>query len=215
MPMTADWHKPVSAVLDHFGLEDVTLLGFSLGGCLVMRAAADEPRVSRVIADDILTDFNACYTRPLTGPRRTLVQRAAQLPDRVIDAVINRARAQDLFVDWGIGTTQRVFGVQSPSQALAAVRSLRTDDVSPTITQDVLLMAGAKDQYVPLSQLADQLLSLTNVRSVTARLFTEDEHAQNHCQVGNLGLALHVILDWLDAVGGRTTNSSNQSTSHG
>jgi len=35
MPLTADWHRPVAAVLDYFGLDDVTLLGFSLGGCLV------------------------------------------------------------------------------------------------------------------------------------------------------------------------------------
>lgn len=37
--MTPQWHKPVAAVLDYFDLDDVTLLGFSLGGCLVMRAA--------------------------------------------------------------------------------------------------------------------------------------------------------------------------------
>ena len=40
---TADWHKPVAAVLDHFAFERVTRVGLSLGGCLVMRAAALEP----------------------------------------------------------------------------------------------------------------------------------------------------------------------------
>jgi hypothetical protein len=59
---------------------------------------------------------------------------------------------------------------------------------------------------VPLRQLGDQLSTLNNATSVTARLFTEAEHAHNHCQVGNLGLALEVILDWLDDVGGRATN---------
>jgi hypothetical protein len=70
----------------------------------------------------------------------------------------------------------------------------------------VLLMAGAKDHYVPLHQLGDQLLTLTDVRSVSARVFTETEQAQNHCQIGNTGLAIKVILDWLDAVGGRTVD---------
>ncbi|HXN31525.1 MAG TPA: hypothetical protein VN894_06670, partial [Polyangiaceae bacterium] len=32
IPMTVAWGKPVRAVLDHFRLSDVTLLGFSLGG---------------------------------------------------------------------------------------------------------------------------------------------------------------------------------------
>jgi hypothetical protein len=34
-------------------------------------------------------------------------------------------------------------------------------------------------------------------------VFTEAEQAQNHVQVGNLGLALRVIVDWLDSVTGR------------
>ena len=79
LPMTAEWHKPVGAVLDHFGLDDVTLMGFSLGGCLVMRAAAYEPRVSRVIADDILTDFTACFAYRLAAPQKALVVNAGRL----------------------------------------------------------------------------------------------------------------------------------------
>lgn len=55
-------------------------------------------------------------------------------------------------------------------------------------------MAGAEDHYVPLGQLGAQIQTLTNARSVTARVFTRAESAQNHCQIGNLGLALRVIL---------------------
>ncbi|RMF20610.1 MAG: alpha/beta fold hydrolase, partial [Deltaproteobacteria bacterium] len=42
---TTQWERPVAAVLDHFGLSDVTLVGISLGGYLATRAAAFEPRV--------------------------------------------------------------------------------------------------------------------------------------------------------------------------
>jgi len=203
VPMTADWRRPVAAVLDYFTLHNVTLMGFSLGGCLVMRAAAHEPRVSRVIADDILTDFTACFTRMLTGAQKALIANAAHLPEAAVDALINRARSRNMLADWGIGNAEWVFGVDTPAKALAAVRELRTDDVSPRITQDVLLMAGAEDHYVPLSQLGAQIQTLTNARSVTARVFTRAESAQNHCQIGNLGLALRVILGWLDSSGGR------------
>ena len=49
IPMTPDWHLPVAAILDYFKLTEITLLGFSLGGGLVIRAAAREPRIKRAI----------------------------------------------------------------------------------------------------------------------------------------------------------------------
>jgi len=49
LTMSPEWQKPVKAVLDFFHLDAVTLMGFSLGGGLVIRAAAFEPRVRRVI----------------------------------------------------------------------------------------------------------------------------------------------------------------------
>ena len=57
IPMTVEWEKPVKSILDYYKLNDVTLIGFSLGGGLVVRAAAYEPRVRRMIAYDILTDM--------------------------------------------------------------------------------------------------------------------------------------------------------------
>ncbi len=62
-------------------------------------------------------------------------------------------------------------------------------------------MAGAEDHYVPVHQLPDQITTLTHVRSLTARLFTRAEQAQNHVQAGNMGLAFRVILDWMKRLG--------------
>ena len=41
---------------------------------------------------------------------------------------------------------------------------------------------------------------LKQVRSLTARLFTRQEQAQNHTQTGNLGLSVQVMVDWLDSM---------------
>jgi alpha-beta hydrolase superfamily lysophospholipase len=202
VPMTAEWQHPVAAVLDHFELDDVSLMGFSLGGGLVMHAAAHEPRVRRVIAQDILTDFTECYARPLGTLRGTFVTHASHLPDRLVDAVITEARRNSMLADWGVREGMRVLGVEHPADLLEAMRTLRTDAVSPLVEQDVLLMAGRADHYVPFTQLGDQITTLTRAHSITARVFTEAEQAQNHVQVGNLGLALRVIVDWLDRVSG-------------
>jgi len=52
LPMIPEWERPVAAVLDHYRLDDVTIVGESLGGGLVIRAAAFEPRISRVVSMD-------------------------------------------------------------------------------------------------------------------------------------------------------------------
>ena len=43
-----------------------------------------------------------------------------------------------------------------------------------------------------------QVNALKNARSVTGRIFTREAPGQNHCQIGNIGLALEVMLKWID-----------------
>ena len=102
-----------------------------------------------------------------------------------------------MVVEWGIKQGMHVMGVPTPYEFFKAINHLQTRDVSPLAAQDVLLLAGAADHYVPLHQFYDQVRSVCNARSLTARLFTAEESAQNHCHIGNLGLSLRVILDWV------------------
>lgn len=201
LPMTPQWHKPVGAVLDHFGVERAALIGLSLGGCLVMRAAAFEPRVTHVIAYDILTDFfevNLRQTRPLL---RALLRVLLRLNARVIvNRMVSLVSRKDPMAAWGVPRGMHVTGTPSAFDFLRATTMYRTADVSAAITQDVLLLAGSEDHFVPTAQLTDQIAALPNARSVTARLFTAAESAQNHCQAGDYGLAYRTIVAWLDSM---------------
>ena len=204
MPMTPDWHLPVSAILDHFKLTDSTLMGFSLGGSLVVRAAAYESRISRVIAMDICTDLFEAATRGFSATGLSVIsENSEQMPATLVNAAVAAVQKTDLLTDWVIAQGEHVLGVNSAADVFRAWREYRTDSVSSLVKQDVLLMAGTKDHYMPLHMLPDQLMSLTAAHSVSARVFTEAESAQNHCQIGNMGLALRVILGWLDETGGR------------
>jgi hypothetical protein len=40
--------------------------------------------------------------------------------------------------------------------------------------------------------------ALLNAKSVTDKIFTKEEHAQNHCQIGNIKLALDTMLKWIE-----------------
>ena len=201
LPMIAEWQKPVSALLDYFELERVALVGLSLGGCLVMRAAAAEPRVSYVVAYDVLANFldiTLRQTHPLLrGLLKVLLRvRAA----RVVNWMVTRVAQRSPVVQWGVQQGMHVTGTSSAFEFLQKIRQFQTADVSGLIQQDVLLMAGIEDHYVPLKQLENQIGMLKKARSITARLFTRNESAQNHCQVGNYGLALKTIVDWLDGL---------------
>jgi alpha-beta hydrolase superfamily lysophospholipase len=198
-----DWHRPVAAVLDAFGLDDVTLIGISLGGCLAIRAAAFEPRVHRVVAFDVLSDFFGCMAALHPGPAIPLVRALmAMRADALVDSGLRRVARHRPVVEWAISQALHVFGCNRPSDALRAAQTFHTRDVSDRVRQDVLLLAGAKDHYVPLAQLWEQARGLSAARSITARVFTTHEQAQAHCQIGNLPLAINTISDWALKISG-------------
>jgi pimeloyl-ACP methyl ester carboxylesterase len=208
LPMEPDWDRPVAAVLDHFGLDDVTLLGISLGGCLTVRAAAKEPRVRRVVCDDVLVDFYSVCLGQVTAARRhalraLLTARASS----VVNAMVGAVMRHSLVSEWGVKQGMHVTGTSSPYEFLRATMRYETSSLSGELTQDVLVMAGAEDHYVPTHQFARQIDLLTNARSVTARLFTRSDQAQNHAQVGNLGLSLDIIVRWLEGLEARTLHT--------
>jgi pimeloyl-ACP methyl ester carboxylesterase len=202
IPMTHEWEKPVGAILDYFKLDDVTLAGMSLGGCLVIRAAAHEKRVKRVIADDICTDFFETILRQFPEKRRKLVrflvEHENKIHSSIINGIVRKLMKKRLMIEWGIAQGMRIMGVQTPYEFLRKCTLLNTYDVSSLLTQDVLIMGGQQDHYIPLHQFFDQAKMLTNVRSLTSRLFTTAETAQNHCQLGNIGLSAEVIVNWVE-----------------
>jgi pimeloyl-ACP methyl ester carboxylesterase len=92
LAMTPDWQLPVGAIIDRLSLSGVTLIGISLGGCLAIRAAAHESRVSRVVAWDALSDFLETYMRQVPPAwQATLRALLSVRADTVIDAMVNRS----------------------------------------------------------------------------------------------------------------------------
>jgi hypothetical protein len=83
--------------------------------------------------------------------------------------------------------------------ALDVVYQLNAENLhSDLVKQDVLLLTGREDHFIPFKMHHKQVRALTNARSVTGRIFTRKEHAQNHCQIGNVGLALGVMVQWIE-----------------
>ena len=190
-----DWEKPVTAVLDHFGVESAALVGISMGGYWALRAAAYESRIDRVVAWPPVYDWLhrvPALVRPAVPPmlrRRRFMTwsvrvRARLVPTlgHVVDHVLYLVDGDQPMevVDWFLGMNPSHLG-------------------SERISQDVLLMVGEHDSFQPPKLARAQADALVSATSVTTRTFTADEHADQHCQMGNLDLACREVIDWLQA----------------
>jgi pimeloyl-ACP methyl ester carboxylesterase len=201
LTLTREWEHPVSTVLDHYRLDDVTAVGISLGGGLVIRAAAFEPRIKRAVAFDILDDKLEVLGGQI-APGITPVIRAllAMRARPVINTAARFAAARRPVSRWGLWQGMHITGTSTAFDFLQFARTVNTRTISSQVTADTLLLAGADDHYVPLHQLRRQAGNLTAARSVTTRVFTEAEQASNHCQVGNFGACVREILSWSESV---------------
>jgi pimeloyl-ACP methyl ester carboxylesterase len=194
LPLTFRWEKPVKAVLDHLHLNNVTLLGISMGGWLCFRAAAYERRIHRVIAMSIAFDY--MQIPPL--PVRLLVK--ILLLSRGLMNYLARLKMNANYQErWGINNLMYITKTRTPMDATDILLQFNEHNLhSELVIQDVLILTGAKDHFIPLKMHYKQVSALRNAKSVTARIFTEKDHAGNHCQVGNIGLALDVMEKWLE-----------------
>jgi hypothetical protein len=78
------------------------------------------------------------------------------------------------------------------------VSSSRENMHADQIKQDVLLFSGENDHFIPIRMHDRQVKAQVNAKSVADRIFTKEDHAQNHCQYGNIGLALDVVIKWIE-----------------
>lgn len=199
LKMTHEWEKPVSAVLDYFNPDRPALVGISLGGYLALRAAAFEPRIARVVTYDVVYDAFDCFARHLPEQMRATFRDMVLSGKRdELNAMVQAFRSKDEVTDWGLTHGMYVTGTRTPFDYFQYWTRFSTRDISDKVKQDVLLLAGENDHFIPLEMYHLQKQALTNARSVRGRIFTADEGGDQHCQVGNLGLVWDEILNWLE-----------------
>ncbi|MEJ2739040.1 MAG: alpha/beta fold hydrolase [Dehalococcoidia bacterium] len=194
LPLTIEWEKPVKAVLDNYKLENVTLIGISMGGYLCFRAAAYEPRIARVIASSIAFDYMQIPPLPLQWLMWVFLQ---------FEGLMNYAAKEKMKKmpdhQWSVNNLMYITRTDTPMAAMKTFLQMNEKNLhSELVKQDVLILTGTEDHFIPLKMHDKQVKALTNAKSVTGRIFTREEQAQNHCQIGNIGLALDTMLKWIE-----------------
>ena len=191
-----EWEKPIKAVLDYFKLNDVTLVGISMGGWFCFRAAAFEPRIKRVIASSISYDYMKLMNVVLQKMHIFFIKHMRNYSNKMILKSIKKEKGIQA---WMSAQLMYITKKQMPMDAFDFWLQLNEKNLhSELVKQDVLILTGRNDHFISFKAHAMQVKALTNANSVTAEVFTKETHAHNHCQIGNIGLALDVMVKWIE-----------------
>lgn len=199
LPFRYDWEKVVTPVVD-FALkqpvvdpEKVALMGISFGGYLAPRAVAFEHRVKACIANGGVYDFYNNMIKKIPGITEEI------LTDKKASEEFNKdiyeTMKTDITVGWFFGNGMWVFKAQSPINLIEKLKPYSMKNVADKITCHMLVVDSEKDMDMPgqAKQLYDALTCTKKFM-----LFTVEEGAEEHCQVGASMISNERILNWLD-----------------
>ena len=201
MPLEPEWEHPTEAVMDYFGIESAAALGVSFGGYLVTRAAAHCPRITHVIAFDMMYRLLDGLTAPLPRAMRPIADAIIEnpRPARLINAGLEMASRLSADLAWKLQQGRYLTGLDRPSQVLQAFGDYTMEPLDGRIHQPCLVMAGDADQYVPFERLDDVCRALRNAESLEVHAFrhAQDPDMAQHCQIGDLDRAFAIMGEWL------------------
>jgi dienelactone hydrolase len=194
-----DWEKVVTPVVD-FALKQpevdadkLALMGISFGGYLAPRAVAFEHRIKACIANGGVYDFydNVIKKIPENVEEILTDKKASEEFNKDIFETMKT----DITVGWFFGNGMWVFGAQSPSELIEMLKPYNMKNEADKITCHMLVVDSEKDMDMPgqAKQLYDALKCPKDFM-----LFTVEEGAEEHCQVGAAMISNERILNWLD-----------------
>ncbi len=189
------WEKPTKAILDYFKLKDVTLIGLSMGGWLCLRAAVFENRIKHVIASGNAYDY---YKIPPAIARWLMNFFNAKLKDYSNKIALKNIKKGGMD-GWKMSNLMYITKIDVPMSAFDYAMQMNEKNLhSELVNQDVLILTGRNDHFIPYKLHDKQIKLLSNAKSLTDITFTKETQAHNHCQIGNIGLVLDTMLKWIE-----------------
>ncbi len=210
LQFTPEWEKPTSAVLDAFLAshprpEKIVLIGLSMGGYLAPRAAAFESRIDGVVSYDIGYDIQAAFK---AGVPSILMRLRGMGLGKLVDHLAAFAAQFNPNLKWALSNSHWTLGSSGLLEMLDAVGPYTLAGVADRIRQDVLILAGAEDQFIPLDQVEKYRRALVNARSITTKVYDRASGGHEHSQLGAPTLWQADFFDWIEEKFG-TTESPN------
>ena len=170
-----DYEVPVSAAVDYLeSRQDVEpgrigIIGSSLGGYYVARAAAFEPRLRAVVAWGANYDYHAVWHRRIT---------------------VGGSIAAPMF------QLMYITGTETMDAAMNHIREFRLEPIAHRISCPFLVAHGIEDQQISIDD-AKRMFEAIGSKDKELKIFTGENGGAAHCQFDNHLPALLYISDWL------------------
>jgi alpha-beta hydrolase superfamily lysophospholipase len=175
VPSRPDYEVPTTAIVDHLVTRQdidparIGLLGISLGGYYAPRGASFEHRIKACAAWGGVWDYGAVWQHRWATRSKTTSVPFWQLP-------------------WVMGTA-------TMEQALERVKEWTLADALPHLTQPLLIVHGAHDGAIPLSD-AQKAFEAAGSTEKELRVFTGADGGSEHCNADDPDPARQLIADW-------------------
>lgn len=199
IPFRYNWETVVTPVVNYaIQLKEVNkdrmaLMGISMGGYLVPRALAFEHRIKLGIANGGIYDFHEICMEG--APPGTDVKLDSPKTSAEIDAFIMNAAKTNPKLRWVVHHSMYTFQAKTPSEWLKMTRPYTMKGLAQNIKSKMLIIHSENDTIMKgqAKQLYDALKSPKDFM-----IFTAEEGAGEHCQVGAYSLSNEQIFSWLD-----------------
>ena len=113
-----------------------------------------------------------------------------------VEKIVAEQRQSSTNFNWAITQGMHITRTETPFDCLVELSKHDLQGVLGNITQDVLV-TDEQAHLFDTDWVYRIMRELTCARSVTARIFTAREGAEQHCQVGNSALARDEMIRWL------------------
>jgi len=170
-----DYERPISAAIDYLisrrevDPDRIGIVGSSLGGYYISRAAAFEKRLKAAVAWGAIYDYFGVWERRMAGAG------TAAAP-----------------------TFQLMFitGTKSMQDAICRIENFRVAMFADRISCPFLIVHGAEDQQIPMSD-AQSMFDAIGSRDKEIRVFSGEDGGSAHTQFDNHLPALQFVADWM------------------
>ncbi|MHB1947662.1 MAG: alpha/beta hydrolase family protein [Gammaproteobacteria bacterium] len=196
LPFRPDWEHVISQVLDYavtipdINKNKIALMGISMGGYLAARAAAFDKRIKACIVNGGIYDLSSGIMKTLPSD---MVKLLKENPDK-FNIAISDVMKNNVSANWYFNNAMWTLQATTPADAITKLQQYTLAGVVGKIKCPMLVVDSDNDMFFQgqAKQLFDALKS-----PKTYLLFTKDQYAQAHCQMGAIAVSNEKILHWL------------------